>query len=230
MKKNYQNKTYYSQKNRMLDRHKYIIKLIEKSFKKNDKIEIIDFGCGSGELAFFLNQSFPKSTYLGIDIDQSLIRLAKKKKINNSTFQDKSLLEFTQKKKYDVVIACGMLSFFSDFKPILKKVISFLKNSNSKVYIFGRFNSANIDTKIQIRDNTESNSWREGFNSYSTKTISLFLKRFNKKFRFIKFNLKVNLKKGKSLTRTFTILNKNKKMILNRANIIAEFFFLIIKK
>ena len=67
--------------------------------------------------------------------------------------------------------------------------------------------------------------------SYSIKTISNYLKKKNFKFYFKKFYLPINIKRNKENIKTYTITTKNnKKLILNNANIVAEFYYLVISK
>ena len=231
MIKNFQNQVYFNKKNRVLQRDTELINLIKKYYSINQKLDVLDVGCGNGDLIEKLNKIFPNINFLGIDSDKELLEHARKRKLKNCTFKTCSLNKFNSSEKFDIVIASGLLSFFSDFRSPLRKLIKFLKNSHSRLFIFGRFNSENIDVKITVRDNTESNKWMQGFNSYSVKTISFFLRKLKKKFFFMKFKLKKKIKPTSNLTKTYTLeTKKNEKIILNKANIIAEFFFLVVKK
>ena len=49
-------------------------------------------------------------------------------------------------------------------------MLSLLKK-NSYLYIFGTFNSANIDTLVKFRNNYTNSTWEKGLNSFSIKTI-----------------------------------------------------------
>ena len=149
----YQNKIYQLKNNRILQRDIELIKLIKKNFSNSNKLEVLDVGCGNGDLIEKLNKIFPNINFLGIDIDKNLIKKANKRKLNNCTFMTCNFINLVKKKKFDIVIASGLISFFSDYKKPLKRLIYFLKNSKSRIFIFGRFNSSNIDVKIKIRDN-----------------------------------------------------------------------------
>lgn len=230
----YQNKPYLTKKKRLKYHDIQLIKLIKKYYKKNFKAEILDVGCASGNLIFNLKNHLPKSNFTGIDVHSKSIKYAKKllKVSNNCEFYTRNLLSFRPKKKFDIILASGLISFFEDFKVPIKNLIRLLsKKSKSRIFIFGRFNTSNIDTKIKFRNNNFDGKWRDGFNSYSINTISKFLKKNKLKFTFKKFNLPIVIKKGKDLTRSYTLITKNnKKIIANRANIIAEFYYLMVKK
>jgi len=109
-------------------------------------------------------------------------------------------------------------------------MLSFLKK-NSYLYIFGTFNTENIDTLVKFKNNYTKSNWEKGLNSFSIKTISNFLKNKNLVFKFKKFNLPFNLKKKKNPIISYTLNNPGKsQVILNGANIRMELFYLVIKK
>ena len=56
-------------------------------------------------------------------------------------------------------------------------MIKLLKNKNSKIIIFGDFNSSGIDKIVKFRNvnNKKINYWLEGLNSFSIKTLQDYL-------------------------------------------------------
>lgn len=226
----YQNKTYIKNKKIKIKHHEIqLINLIKKYYRKNVIKNFLDVGCGNGSLINHLKKNYPKSIFTGIDIHNEIIKIAKKKN-NNCNFVKKNFLKYYPKKKFEIIIASGFLSFFNNFEKPYDHLLKLLNNTtHSRIFIFGRFNTSNVDTIIKFRDNSFDNKWRNGFTSYSIKTISDYLKKKNFKFYFKKFYLPINIKRNKENIKTYTITTKNnKKFILNNANIVAEFYFLVI--
>ena len=105
-------------------------------------------------------------------------------------------MKYNKKSYFDIVVASGVLAFYDDYSNPIIKMLSLLKK-NSYLYIFGTFNSANIDTLVKFRNNYTNSTWEKGLNSFSIKTISRFLKKkklsLNLKIYFtIKFKKKNN--------------------------------------
>lgn len=229
----YQNKVYLKNSKRLKHHDQKLLSLISKNFNKKKKFEFLDVGCASGNLIYRLKKIYINSYFTGIDVHKKSILKAKKKmkSSKNCSFKKKNLLKFKTKKKFNIIIASGLLSFFENFEEPLNILLKLLENKKqNKLFIFGRFNSSDIDTKIKFRNNQFNSKWRNGFSSYSIQTVSKFLAKKGYSCTFSKFHLPINIKKTNDLTRSYTILTKtNKRIILNKANIIAEFYFLIIK-
>lgn len=228
----YQNKIYSTLSTKLKKRESDLINIIKKDFKKNFKGDVLDIGCASGNLLIAISKIFPKMNLLGIDSHNQSIKLANKKSkyLKKCNFKNISLQGF-KNKKFDMIIACGLLTFWEDFKVPLKKILILLKNKKSRIYIFGRFNSSNVDLKIKFRNNKVSSDWRGGYNTYSIQTFSKFLKK-NYKIKFKKFNFDKSLKRiGNDPIRTYTlVLKNNKKILVNGANLISDLYFLKIQK
>lgn len=229
---NYQNRAYKSLSVKLKKREIDLINLIQKDFKKDFSGNILDIGSGNGNLIIALSKRFPKAQLLGIDIHKSSIDLANKKatRLKNCKFLCSSLQKF-KKGRFDIVISAGVLSMFDDFRKPLRKILNFFKNKKSRGFIFGRFNTSDVDLRVKFRNNKINSEWRDGYNTYSVKTFYRFLKT---KYRisFKKFKIDKSLKRNiKDPIRTYTLnLKKNKKILLNDANLITEFYFLKIKK
>ena len=159
-----------------------------------------------------------------------MIDLAKKRKFRNSIFLKKDFMTLNKKSYFDIIIASGVLAFYDDFYKPINKMLSLLKKKSS-LYIFGTFNSNDIDTLVKFKNNYTKSNWEKGLNSFSKKTIAKFLKKKNLKYKFKKFNLPFDLKPNKNPILSYTIkYSKNKRIILNGANVKMELFYLIIKK
>ena len=209
---------------------KLLINYISQSYQPNFSGKMIDIGCATGILLKKFKKKFKNFKMVGVDTSKDLIKIAKNYKINNCKLLNKDFMKLNYKFEFDIVTASGVLAFYDDFSKPLNKMISFLKK-NGHLYIFGTFNSENIDTLVKFRNNYTNSKWEKGLNSFSIKTISKFLKQKKIRFKFYKFKLPFNLKKNKNPIISYT-LNDSKKnqVILNGANIRLELFYLIIRK
>ena len=102
----------------------------EKKIKK-----ILVAGCGSGELSITLAQNGYDVT--GFDLDQDYIDLANKNlrklKIKNCQFEVAGIEKYTNKTKYDVVIATDVLEHIADDKTAFEKLTTFIKQNGSVI-------------------------------------------------------------------------------------------------
>ena len=110
----------------MIVRLKTIIKIIEKNFKDKN-INIIDMGCGSGEIAYEL----AKLGYKGIAFDNSekMIEIAKKKlsKYDWKVFTVNAENTKLPSSKFDLIIASGLIEYYDNDHILLKEIKRLLK-------------------------------------------------------------------------------------------------------
>jgi trans-aconitate methyltransferase len=218
-------------KKRKLKQHELEFKnLIKRLFSKHFQGDFLDIGCATGNAIKILKKLFPNSSITGIDINKKLIRIASKRVNQGTKLINTSIEKYIPKNKFDLIIASGVLSIFNDCTENLKTWISWLKPKGI-LYIFGRFNSADIDTVIYFRNLKHGNKWETGLTSFSLKTVKKFLEKQNVTFKFIRFKIKKDLKKQKNPICSFTQkLKNNSRIVINGANVIAEHFHLLIKK
>ena len=112
-------------------------KILEvKNFLEGKKI--LDFGCGDGNSAFFINKNVSSYEYIGIDISAKSIDQAQKRNLPNSSFvvYDGSHIPFDDY-SFDVVfVACVFHHVeFTKHIDVLKEIHRVLKNKG-KVIIF----------------------------------------------------------------------------------------------
>ena len=168
MKKTYLNT--YGKYVEILPKFKNFIKtIIEKHISLTDK-EILDIGCGTGNIGFYIGSLV--KTFTGIDPNENYIKIANKNKINfnkNLIFKVGSFENIPLNKKFDIVIANNSFHFSKNKDLALKNVHNSLKkggyffifeptkNSNWGGDILNR-NSENFDDKIFNQKMIELNS------------------------------------------------------------------------
>lgn len=110
----------------------YLQFLIEKVWKINNPIHILDCGCGYGHLGTMLMPLMPKgSSYTGIDYSENLINEGRGL-LNTNEFDVKfvcdDVLTYESGIKYDFVISQTVLRHIDDSHLFLNKMISFTKD------------------------------------------------------------------------------------------------------
>ncbi len=192
---------------------------------------MLDIGCAAGAFIELMSTKFPEAHYTGFDVSAELIELAKKKltKLNHK-FIVGDALTFSPEVKYEIIIASGVLSIFEKSEEPLTKWLSWL-DEKGVLYLFGRFNSRDIDTIIRFRNNKTGGDWEGGLTAYSVHTVRSFLAKNGYKCEFIRFVLPIALSESDDPIRTFTrTTTDGELLVLNGANLIAEYFFLIIEQ
>lgn len=233
----YQNKVYKKSQKRFY--HDEFSKNIANYHNFKEKLDILDIGCGNGDLCFSLSKKFSNANFYGIDLDKNNIKFAIKRaklfsKKKKFTFIHKNFEKFNTKKKFDIVIASGFLCFFTDINKPINKMIKLINSKKGKIFLFGDFNSSGVDKIVKFRNNNikRTKEWMDGFSSYSIYTIKKFF--FKKKFdlKIVKFKLPKNIGNFNSdPTRSISrLLSGCGRIVFNRANIIFEFNTLIFKK
>ena len=212
---------------------KELIEIIKNKIHSESSGNCLDIGCASGVLVRNLSSIFTNYNFTGFDISKDLIDYAKK--LNNKSSINFFVGDFNSinfDKKFNLICASGVLSIFQEFESPLEKWLSWLSNDGI-MFVFGRFNSRDVDTKILFRNNTrEKAAWEGGLSSFSIHTINRFLQKKGYKCQFKKFILPIEINEDKNNPiRTFTKELKNgEKIVMDGANIIAEHFFLIIER
>ncbi len=212
---------------RITIKSKELIEIITKTINPTSSGECLDIGCGSGSLIRNLSYKLKNYNFTGFDISKELVEAATKLNENKSVnffVGDFNFIEFD--KKFNLITASGVLSVFQEFEAPLKKWLSWLTD-DGYLFISGRFNSRDIDTKILFRNNSKQNSkWEGGLSAYSINTVSNFIEKLGFKCKFKKFNLPIEIKEDiNNPIRTFTKELKNgEKIVMNGANIVAEHY------
>ena len=208
------------------ERYVFLYAKIKKFLKTKKILNVLDIGCGNSGFIYYLKERHPNYNYYGIEINQELINLAKKEPfLKDITLIKGDARYFKIDRKFDIVIMAGVLSIFDNFKEALSNMLHHIK-PNGRGFVFGGFNSEDIDVIVRCRNNyTHSRRWESGLNMFSLNTVKKYLLPYVKGFKISRFELKIKLRKQKDPVRTYTIELKNgKNIIVNGANIINDFY------
>lgn len=110
-----------------------VLKIVLPLLKKNNKLNILDIGCGTGQLIKDINNETEVVNYLGIDVSENMIKEAKKlnKKLN---FKVIAIEKFNPKEKFDIVICTHAFPYFPDKENVIKKIHD-ITNKNATIII-----------------------------------------------------------------------------------------------
>lgn len=211
---------------RPLKEHEHqLISLIRQNLSSDFAGHVLDIGCASGNLIGALATAFPRAHYVGFDISRELIELARRN-IPQAEFYVADALTFRPPHPFEIIVASGVLSIFEDFRQPMDAWLSWLA-PRGQLYIFGRFNSRDIDTIIRFRNNYRGTDWEGGLTAYSVQTVSRYLSARRWRHEFIRFHLSIELPESEDPIRTYTIRCQNgQRLVVNGANVIAEHYFL----
>ncbi|MEJ3718150.1 class I SAM-dependent methyltransferase [Paenibacillus polymyxa] len=111
----------------------YLEFLIQKVWKINKPVKIVDYGCGFGYLGLKLLPLLPNgSTYTGIDKGRELIKRANEifSKLSYDTeFIECDIENVELEKKYDIAVSHAFLLHMPNPKSILQKMVDFVEDN-----------------------------------------------------------------------------------------------------
>ena len=135
---------------------------LKKFFKNNNVKNILDAPCG--DCAWIKKIFETDIMYTGIDIVEDLMNKNKLtfKSNPNIKFYCKDLADYNDFNNYDFIL---MRDFFIHLPlPIIKKILTNLKNSNCRYYAFNNYENININKEISTGQHRKINLLKEPFN------------------------------------------------------------------
>ena len=116
-----------------------------------ESFQLLDFGCGVGNLFGHLKDFFPNTVYTGVDLSKDSIEKARSRFPANTNFQEYDSLEWGNF-KYDLIFSAGVFHHIphNDHAKIINKLYSLL-NPGGKIVIW-EHNPLNPLTQKIIRD------------------------------------------------------------------------------
>ena len=143
--------------------------LLDQFFKKN--FSVLDLGCAQGGFINILNHLEKKYTYLGVDYNQKMLDLAKKKNPNFKFLNIKNN-NFSKyiNQKFDLVIIFGILHLNKDWKKIIKEAYKL-----SKKYVIFDLRECNKKISKNIYLNLIDSGKKIPYNILQKKKVENFL-------------------------------------------------------
>ena len=215
------------------DKPKEMFKFISShAFKQksiNTNLEVLDFGCATGEFLFYLYETHPELSLSGIDILPELIAKARIL-IPSASLEVGSVLnnDSVDSDSFDLIFMIGVHSIFDEFETSFNNLIEWTR-LGGRVFIYGMFNPYPIDVLVKYRLSNESGLYESGWNIHSQESISNYLLNHPKvkNFEFHKFQIGIDLEQGQDLVRSWTIddVNQNR-MITNGLSLLQPHYLL----
>ena len=145
---------------------------VEKVEKEINGRDILELACGSGELALKLGAK--GYNVYATDISQQMIEVAKgKNKIDNVSFSELDMKDFTLDKKFDAILCfCDSFNYFND----LNEVESFIINAKKHLKDDGvlMFDTHHLERLNEFEDEyIEEGSLKDIFYQWTIKSDKL---------------------------------------------------------
>lgn len=192
---------------------------------------LIDVGCASGLFLSHLRPAFPAAQLRGLELHDDLIAAAKKRLDGMDIPVEKGdAIAYEPAEKVDVVLASAVLSVFHNPLLVLDHWLSWLK-PGGRLYVFGRFNSRDVDTRVEYRSHYKDEGWETGLTSFAVSTVRDHLAKKGYSATFERFVFPEDLPQSEDPIRHFTVsLANGERLMMNGANVIAEQYFAVISK
>jgi len=215
-----------------LKEHEIVMTDLIKNDHPNFSGEVLDIGCAAGVFTKYLANLHPNARIIGLDSSSELIDIATKDAPDNVDFVVANAKTYEPSKPLDIIIASGFFSLFDEPAMPLRQWYSWLKKSGSTIYIFATMNTNPIDTQIRLRNRYfDDAEWESGYSIHSMAAIEDVLNQLDVQYTFTPFEIGIDLPEQDNPIRTFTLKqSNNKRMIINGANIVHEYFFLSIER
>lgn len=196
----------YLKENRYSTPKEYFKFFVEILKRENPNFKsLTDVGCATGELMYYLNQSFNhKIKFSGIDFNNDLLNKLKEKiphcttKLLNLDKDDFSVLS-----KSDIVTCFGVFTCIFNIEYAIKNLIKILSD-NGTIYIFNNFNEDPVDVQVIYNRIHYKSGWETGKNSYSMESIENVFKLLNFGVKWYHFKMPFSIPKTDDPMRSWT--------------------------
>ena len=117
-------------------------KIVLPLLEKNNELKILDIGCGTGQLIKEISDHYNKVNYLGIDVAENMIEVAKKNnKGKNVKFKNSSIESFENNDKYDIIICTHAFPYFPNKQEMIKKMAGLCNKKGQVIIVNSSTNS-----------------------------------------------------------------------------------------
>lgn len=117
-------------------------KIVLPLLEKNKELKILDIGCGTGQLIKEISDKYKMVNYLGIDVAENMIDIAKKNnKGKNIKFKISSIETFDTVDRYDIIICTHAFPYFPNKEDMIKKIAALCNKKGQVIIVNSSTNS-----------------------------------------------------------------------------------------
>ena len=117
-------------------------KIVLPLLEKNKELKILDIGSGTGQLIKEISDHYNKVNYLGIDVAENMIEVAKKNnKGKNIEFKNSAIESFESNEKYDIIICTHAFPYFPNKQEMIKKMAGLCNKKGQVIIVNSSTNS-----------------------------------------------------------------------------------------
>ncbi len=207
---------------------KFIVNTVKDFVNSVNKPVIADVGCATGDFLLFLKSVFPEAIFNGFDIDELLLEKAKK----TIPGVDFGLLDISDKAslpviKFDAVFMNGVTGYYEDLALWLPNFVNLI-SENGRGYIFGTFNTEDVDVITRLRNPKKSAEFMTFGCAFSLYTLKTEFKKVGASMNSYPFQIDMDIpKSGEDPIRSWTFRDSDGKIVTqNGAQIIQNYFLL----
>ncbi len=199
---------------------------------KTDKLDVLDAGCASGELPYFLKEDLGTSgTVWGFDVAQTLVNNAMERFGDSGIkFFVRDAWEFKLDRTFDVVTMTSLISYFDDPYPILRAALTHLK-SGGLLIISGIFNPWNIDVRLRYKLESDK-EWDEihAMNQFSVNNLRKFFDDLGFEATFSKQVMPFDMEPKENPIRSWTVNADESRRMTNGLQLLYDIQILRVTK
>ncbi|NLM06161.1 MAG: methyltransferase domain-containing protein [Tissierellia bacterium] len=119
-----------------------VSKIIIPLLDERPELKILDIGCGTGQILNEVSSTHPMVDYLGIDVANNMIELAKENnKGANIKFIVSSIEDFKSDGKFDIILCTHAFPYFPNKEEMLKKMANLCNEKGELIIVNSSSNS-----------------------------------------------------------------------------------------
>jgi SAM-dependent methyltransferase len=166
--RNLARKIFYAGLNLLLLRAWYVKDEIKNFFKSrgDDKIKVLDAGCGFGQYSYFIAKKFKNAQVIGVDINEERIkdcaRFAEEEKFENLKFEFADLTSLNYTTKFDLVLAIDVMEHIEDDVRVFENFYNAM-NENGLIIISTPSNLGGSDVHSNEEESFIEEHVRQGY-------------------------------------------------------------------
>jgi SAM-dependent methyltransferase len=225
----------YRNKQRGLKEHEKCMLRLVGATAPQGRLDVLDVGCADGLFLEAVSNKFECGTVDGLDYDPEMVSIARTRDyraIRSDIYLD-DVKALTQQesalgpKRYDVIIASGILAFFEDQDEIVRSLWRHL-NDDGMLFVFSKVISHDVDMRYAVRA-AGGLSWSDERFLLSLASNRRLLGKYLSDVTVEHFELPFDLPAASTVNMhsSYTVQKADgSRMILTRHNVVAELAFL----